>query len=156
MWLHGSISGIMFCIAIVAFPIGVLASVLNNRPLLGLQYCLDTGLIPSITTLIALMPIALEQRQFQSFIAGFVAAGWMAVVAYACACTIAPGVMASPIIFYINEIEPLFMDSETVVMYSVSLLARGFIMAIPQLLVAVAGGLLTGSFTRRKQYGQAR
>lgn len=75
MHLHGSISGIMLCIATLAFPIGVLASVLNNRPLLGLRYCLDMGLFPSVTALIALTPIVIKQRRSRSFIAGCVAAG---------------------------------------------------------------------------------
>ena len=73
----------MLGIATLAFPIGVLASVLNDRPLLGLPYCLDTGLIPGVTALIALTPIAIKQRRSRSFIVGFVAAGWMAVIAYA-------------------------------------------------------------------------
>ena len=155
MHLHGSISGIMLGIAILAFPIGVLASVLNNRPLLGLPYSLDTGLIPSVTALIAMTPIAIKQRRSRSFIAGFVAAGWMAVIAYAFGCRTFPDIMATPILFYINEIEPRLMDADTVVPYSVSLLARGIIMDIPQLLIALAGGLLMRLAARTKQERRA-
>ncbi len=50
---HASIAGMIFGIAIVAVPCGLLASVLNGRPMLGLDGCLDTGLIPSVTMLIA-------------------------------------------------------------------------------------------------------
>ncbi len=151
MHRYKSISGMMLGIAILAFPIGVLASVLNGRPLLGLDYCLDTGLIPSVTALIALTPTAIKQRRSRSFNAGFVAAGWMAVIAYAWACRTFPDIMATPVVYYINEIEPRFMDADTIELYSVSLLVRGIIMAVPQLLVALAGGLLMRLATRTKQ-----
>lgn len=74
----------------------------------------------------------------------------MAVVAYASACRTFPEIMTIPTLYYINEIEPRLM-ADTVVLYSVSLLARGIIMAIPQLLVASAGGLLIRLATRTKQ-----
>jgi hypothetical protein len=147
---HASIAGMMFGIAILALPCGVLASVLNDRPMLGLDYCLDTGLIPSVTILIGLSPIAILRGRSRPFIAGFVAAGWAAVIAYVSSCRMFPITMATPVLYYINEIEPRFMDADTLVPYSISLLARGIIMAVPQLLIALAGGVLARLAAPRK------
>ena len=70
------------------------------------------------------------------------AAGWAAAIADVSSCQMFPIGMATPVVYYLNEIEPRFMDADALVFYSVSLLARGIVMAVPQLLIAVAGGLL--------------
>lgn len=139
---HTSIARLMLVIAIVAFPCGVLGSVLNDRPIFGLDFCLDTGMIPSVTILIGLSPTVVTHGRSRPFIAGFVAAGWSAVMVYIGCCRMFPAAMAAPVLYYINEIEPRFMNADRFELYSVSLLARGTITAVPQLLIALAGGLL--------------
>ena len=56
------------------------------------------------------------------------ATGWVAVIAYVSSCRMFPNSMATPVLYYINEIEHRLMDADTLVLYSVSLLARGIIM----------------------------
>jgi hypothetical protein len=145
---HTSIARLMLVIAILAFPCGVLGSVLNGRPMFGLDFCLDTGLIPSVTILIGLSPTAVRRGRSQPFIAGFVAAGWLAVMVYIGCCRMFPTTIAAPALYYINEIEPRFMNADTFELYSVSLLARGTIMAVPQVLIALAGGWLASLAAR--------
>jgi hypothetical protein len=140
----------MVSTAILAFPCGVLASVLNHRPILGLDYCLDTGVIPSATILIGLSPVAFQRARSEPFSAGFVGTGWVAVIVYVLSCRMFPAAMSIPVVYYTNQIEPHFMDADTLVLYSVSLLVRGFIMAVPQLLIALAGGLVARFVARRK------
>jgi hypothetical protein len=139
---HTSIARLMLVIAILAFSCGALGSVLNGRPMFGLDLCLHTGLIPSVTILIGLSPTAVRRRRSRPFIAGFVAAGWSAVMVYIGCCRMFPTAMAVPVLYYVNEIEPRLMNADTFELYSVSLLARGTIMAVPQLIIAFAGGSL--------------
>jgi hypothetical protein len=96
----------------------------------------------SVAALFAVSPIAVLRGQSRPFIAGFVAAGWAAVIVYVATCALIPDLMALPVLHYINEIEPRFMDADTLAIYSVSLIVRGAVMAAPQLLIALAGGCL--------------
>ena len=116
--LRESISRLMHAVAVVAFPVGVLASVVNNRPILGLGYCLDMGLMPSVPVLLALSPCAVLRGRSRPFLGGFVASGWAAVCLYVASCAAFPDVMARPVLFYVNEVEPRFMEADTLTLYN--------------------------------------
>ena len=148
-----SIARLMHWVAIVAFPVAVLASVVNDRSILGLDYCLDTGLMASVAVLIALSPATVPRGRSRPFALGFVVAGWAAVIAYVVSCVLFPDVVALPVLYYINEIEPRFMDADTLALYSLSLVIRGLIMAAPQFLIALSGGLLVKLAARRRLSG---
>jgi hypothetical protein len=144
----------MHGVAVVALPIAILASVLNHRPLLGLGYCLDMGLVASATALVALSPSAALRGRPRPFTFGFVIAGWAAAIAYVGCCASFPDVMVRPALYYLNEIEPRFMDADTLTLYSVSLVVQGLIMTIPQFIFALSGGLLAKLAARRRLSGR--
>jgi hypothetical protein len=138
----------MLGVAATAFPMGVLASVLNGRPMFGLQYCLDTGLIFSLPVLLALSLALSDRGRPRPFLAGFVAVGWAAVIAYIAFCALLPEFTALPVQYYINWIEPVYTDADTWALYSVSLVVRGAIMAVPQFSIALIGGCLASLAAR--------
>lgn len=149
-WSAASIGRLMHGIAVVAFPVAVLTSVVRGRPSLGLEYCLDAGLMASVAVLIALAPVAVRRGRARPLVLGFVTAGCAAAAAYIGLCASFPDVMARPLVYYINEIEPRFMDADTLELYSVSLVVRGLIMGVPQGVLALCGGLLAQWIVRRK------
>ncbi len=140
----------MHAVAVAAIPIGILASVLNDRPVLGLPFCLDTGLMLTLAVLFAFTPHAVTRGHSRPFVAGFVAAFWAAAIAYVACCALFPDVVSHPVVYYVNEIEPRLFDADTLLFYSISLTARGVIMAVPQLLIALAGGFVATLVARRK------
>src|SRR5436309_1832301 len=86
-----SIAGSMLGLAIGAFPLALVGSVMTGRPMLGLDYCLDMGVWPGVTALgIGLMLIILHRGRRGPFAVGFQAAGWAAVVAYIACCRVFP------------------------------------------------------------------
>jgi hypothetical protein len=133
-----SIAGLMLGIAIAAFPIALLASVLAGRPALGVH---EMGLQLSVTALgIGLTRIVLRRGRCGPFAVGFQAAGWTAVVVYVACCRMFPESMNAPYVYYVNDIEPYIMDSDYWEVYALSLVLGGLIWGIPQLLIALAGG----------------
>jgi hypothetical protein len=129
--------------AIIAFDCAVLGPVLRGRPLFGLDGSLDMGLLPTVTVFsLALFSIVARRGKSRPFIVGFAAAGWVSVLAYVATCRIIPEVMAIPVMYYINDIEPRFMDAATLELYSLSLMLMGLIWAVPQLIIALVGGVL--------------
>jgi hypothetical protein len=150
---HASIARQMHGVAIVAFPIAALASVVNGRPILGLDYCLDTGLMASVAVLIALSPAAVIRGRSRPFALGFVAAGWTAVIAYVGSCALFPDVVALPVLYYINRIEPRLMDADSLASYSAGLVVRGLIVAAPRFILGLSGGLLAKLVARRRASG---
>jgi hypothetical protein len=145
------IAWLMFGVLIVAVQCAILSSVLLDRPLLGFEYCLDMGLLPTATVLgIALIGMILNPNTRRPFVLGFVASGCLAVLGYILCCRAMPDVVAVPVLYYINEVEPRFMEADTLGSYSLSLIIRGLILSSPQLLIALTGGLLARiAFTRR-------
>jgi hypothetical protein len=136
-----SIAGLMLGIAVAAFPIAVLASVLGGRAMLGLGGVLEMGLQVSVTALgIGVARIVLRRGRCGPFAVGFQAAGWTAVIAYVAGCLLFPEFMSTPYIFYVNEIEPSIMDADYWEVYALSLVLRGLIWGIPLVLVALGGG----------------
>jgi hypothetical protein len=139
--LRVSIAGLMLGIAIAAFPIALFASVLADRPMLGLGGVLELGLQLSVTALaIGLARIVLRRGRCGPFAVGFQAAGWAAVVVYIACCRMFPESMNAPYVYYVNDIEPYIMDADYFEIYAFSLVLGGLIWGIPQLLVALAGG----------------
>jgi hypothetical protein len=135
-----SIGGLMLAVAIIAFPIALLGSVLAGRPMLGLG-TLDMGVAPSVTVLgIGLARIILRPGHRGPFTMGFQLSGWGAVIAYVACCRVFPEIMVTPYLYYINDVEPYILDTDYWEVYAVSLVLSGFIWGIPQLLVALAGG----------------
>ncbi len=93
--LRISIAGLMLGIAVAAFPIARLASVLANRPMLGLGV-LDMGVQLSGTALaIGLARIVRRRGRCGPFAVGFQAAGWTAVIAYVACCRLFPQIMSA-------------------------------------------------------------
>lgn len=138
---RASIAGLMLGIAVTAFPFAVLGSLLAGHPLLGLAYCLDMGVLPSVTALaIGLAWIVLRRGRCRPFAVGFQIVGWTAVIAYVSCCRMLPEFMNAPYVYYVNDVEPYIMDADYQELYALGLLLGGFIWGIPQLLVALAGG----------------
>jgi hypothetical protein len=136
-----SIAGLMLGVAVAGFPLALLGSVLAGRPILGLAYCLDMGVLPSVTALgIGLASVILRRGQCGAFAVGFQVAGWAAVIAYVACCRMFPEFMNAPYVYYVNDIEPYIMNADYWETYALSLVLSGFIWGIPQLLVALAGG----------------
>jgi hypothetical protein len=133
-----------FLAAIAAFQCGVLVSVLRGQPLFGLRYCLDTGLIPTTTVFgIGLFMVVTDRHWRRPSLLAFVVVGWLIVVAHVVACRTYPEDMVKPVLSYINEVEPHLMDADILDSYEVfilSLLVRGLIFAVPQLLLAALAG----------------
>jgi hypothetical protein len=145
-----SIAGLMLGIAIAAFPIALLASVLADRPMLGLEDCLDMGVLPSVTALgMGLGRIVLRRDRYRPFAVGFQVAGWAAVVAYVACCRLFPESMNAPNDYVANEIEPYIVVSDTFATSALPLVLIGFIWGIPQLLIALAGGGVAALVARR-------
>lgn len=143
-----SIARLMHGVAVVAFPAAILAGTIHGRPILGLGYGLDCGLMASVPVLVALSPATARRGRDRPFVLGLVAAGWAAVVGYVALCMLGPEVVMRPIRYYLNEIEPRFLDADTLPLYALSLTIVGLILATPQFLVALAGGLLARRVVR--------
>jgi hypothetical protein len=153
-----SLSFLIFLAAIAAFQCGVLVSVLRGQPLFGLRYCLDTGLIPTTTVFgIGLFMVVTDRRWRRPSLLAFVVVGGLIVVAHVVACRTNPELMATPVLYYINRVEPWLMDANTLELYEVyilSLVVRGLIFAVPQvLLAALAGFAVHVVFGRSGQVG---
>lgn len=138
-----SIAALMLGIAIAAFPFALLGSVLAGHPMLGLEYTLDMGVWPGVTALgIGLASIVVRRGRCGPFAVGFQVAGWVAVIAYVIGCRMFPEFMNAPYVYYINDVEPYILNTEYQELYMLSLVLSGFLWGIPQLLVALAGGVL--------------
>jgi hypothetical protein len=136
-----SIAGSMLAVAIVAIPLALTGSVLAGRPMLGLEYSLDMGVLPGAIALgIGLASILLRGGRCGPFAVGFQVAGWAAVVAYVACCRVCPEFMNSPYVYYVNDIEPYILDTDYQELYALGLVLSGFLWGTPQLLVALAGG----------------
>ena len=136
-----SIAALVLGVAIAAFPLALVGAVLENRPLMGLEYCLDMGVLPSVTALgIGLASIIVRRGRCGRFAVGFQVAGWTAVIAYVACCRMVPEFMNAPYVYYVNDVEPYIMNADYREIYALSLVLSGFIWGIPQLLVALAGG----------------
>jgi hypothetical protein len=134
-----SLAGLLLAVAVVALHCAVL---LGNREVVGLPYCLDTGLLPVATALAVVLFAARRRgRPWSPFAVGFLASGTLAALGYVACCRAAPGLMGRPVIYYVNEIEPRFTDADTPGLYALSLWVRGLMMGLPLCLVALLGGL---------------
>lgn len=131
-------------VAVVAWHCAVL---LAQRPLFELNFRLDTGLLP-VTTALACAVVG--PRPWGPFAGGFLAAGFVAAAAYVGVCRTWPDFVAGPVLSYVNEVEPRFMDADTLPLYTLSLWVRGLITGLPLCLVALAGGLLARHAARRR------
>jgi hypothetical protein len=146
---RASIAGLMLGVAIAAFPLALLGSVLAGRPMLGLAYTLDMGVLPGVTALgIGLARIVLRRGRCGPFAAGFQVAGWSAVIAYVACCRLLPDFMNIPWVYYVNEIEPYILDADDFTIYALSLMIGGFLWGTPQLLFALGGGGLASLAAR--------
>ena len=134
-------------VAVIALHCAVL---LGRRPLFGLDDCLDTGLLPVTTAVVCAAP---RRRGRGPFARGFLAAGVCAAAAYVGVCRTWPDFVAAPSLYYVNEVEPRFMDADTLPLYTLSLWVRGLITGLPLCLVALAGGLLARHAARRRASG---
>jgi hypothetical protein len=136
-----SIAGLMLAVAIAAFPFALVGSVLAGRPMLGLAFPLDMGVLAPVTALgIGLAAIVVRRGRCGPFAVGFQVAGWAAVVAYVVACGLRPGFMNAPWIYYVNHVAPYITDADLLETYALSLVLGGFLWGLPLLLVALAGG----------------
>jgi hypothetical protein len=151
-----TIAWLMIGTATIAFPCAIVGSVMRNRPMFGLEYCLDMGLSTTIPVLAVYLCSVLGRRaSIRPFDIGFLAFGWAAVVIFVVAAWAFPHVIATPIVYYINEIEPYFLECDLEECYVFSLLIRGAILAAPQLLVAFFGGLVVRAFANRRAFGRS-
>jgi hypothetical protein len=135
-----SIAGLMLGVAIAAFPLALVGSVMADRPMLGLADCLDMGVLPGVMVLMIGLSRIILRRRCGRFAVGFQAAGWAAVVAYVAGCRLFPEFMSEPYVYYLNDIEPYILNVDSTEQYALSFVLSGFIWGIPQLLVALAGG----------------
>ena len=138
-----SIAWLMVGTAAIAFPCALVAATLRDQPLLGLRYGLDMGLWPTLPILgLYLFAVIRRRRSFRPFDVGFLAMGLAAVCAYVVISLGVPELVLMPIAYYINEIEIRFMDCDGYEAYIRCLLIHGFLLAVPQLLIAVTGGFV--------------
>ena len=149
---HASVAHLLRAIVVGALPVGLLAGVLNNRPVLGREDCPDTGLMAVGAVRAAVTP-AVVRGKARPFLRGLVLSGWGAALAGLVLCGWHPAVMARPVVDPGNEVEPPFPDDESPSPVPAdrpaSLVVRGLIMAAPQLSLARAGGLLARGIARR-------
>ena len=61
----------------------------------------------------------------------------------------------APVVYYINEVEPSLYDADHYVVYRLSLEIQGLILALPQLLFALAGGVAFQSMARTSHRSSA-
>jgi hypothetical protein len=145
------IAWLMLGIAAIAFPCAIVGSILRNRPLFGLEHCLGMGLWPTIPVLaIYLFAMIRRRAMIRAFDIGFVAFGWAAVFVFVIDAWAFPAIMRYPIVFYINQIEPYFLDCDLQECYILSLFIQGAILAVPQLVTAVLGGLVVRRFVNQR------
>ncbi len=149
------IAWLMIGIAAIAFPFAVVGSVIRNRPLFGLESCLDMGLLPTVPILVAYFLAVVRRCGTMCYLdIGFLVSGWVAVCAYVYLSWMVPERVAAPIVYYINEIEPQFMNCDLEECYILSLVIRSLILAAPQLLIAWVGGVVAERFFGRGNKGR--
>jgi hypothetical protein len=142
-----TIAWLLVAIAVIAFPMALLSVVMNDRPRIDRTGTLDMGLWLTIPVLTVYLFAAIRRRaMIRAFDFGFLAFGWAAAFVFVVTAWACPGFMHIPIVFYINEIEPYFLDCDLTECYILSLLIQGAIFAIPQLVVALLGGLVVRRF----------
>jgi hypothetical protein len=147
-----SIAWVMLGVAIVAFDCSILGAILRGHTLLNPVCGLDMGLVPIGTALgLALGDMALRQGGgLRPFSVGFTAVGLVTALVYVTCCWVVPDLMAVPDDYYVNQVEPRFMNPDSLGPYLISLLIRGIILALLPLFLALAGGLLAHRFVRRR------
>ncbi len=109
----------------------------------------DMALFPTLTVFgIASFSIIRQRAKCSPFLWGFVAVGWVAVLAYLTLCLWFPEIVEIPILYYWNDIESGWFiwfteladhDAGNVA----NLFVIGLILATPQLMIAALGGLIT-------------
>ena len=152
-----TLAWLMIAVAIEAFHRSILGAVLRGHILLSQVCGLDMGLVPIGTALgLALGDQALRRQGPRPFSLGFAAFGSAAILVYICCCLLMPETMAMPDLYYINEIEPRFMDASYAGLFFVRLQIRGLLLALPQLSVALIGGLLARRFASGPSFATTR
>jgi hypothetical protein len=149
---RASIAWLMVAVAAVAFPCAIVGAILRDRPMFGLEDCLDLGLAPSVPLLgVYLFARVRRGTPIRAFDFGFLLFGWVAVIVYVVLSKSVPEMVAAPIVYYINEVEAQYMNCDLEACYILSLAIQGLILAMPQLLIAVLGGLLTQQLAGRRR-----
>jgi hypothetical protein len=138
-----SIGWLMFGIAILCVPFALLQNALNRH---SLTATLTIGLWPTLTTYgTASFVIAKHRGKRSPFLWGFAVAGWISVLVYGAGCFFFPEVLIIPVGYYLRADYWWIVwltDSDRYEMYLLNLLVMGLILATPQLMIAIVGGLI--------------
>jgi hypothetical protein len=130
----------MLAVALLGFS---LAIVCGDRPVFGLDG-FELGLLPGMAVL-AIMLFSIRRRGESSrpFAWGFAASLAVAISVYLVTCLAIPEVVRWPVVYYVNSIEPYILDADFAIQYRLSRVIQGLIFGLPQLLLAVVGGVVT-------------
>ena len=147
-----SLGWLMLAIALIGFHLAVVCS---PTPPLGLGN-LEVGLLPSVTVLaISLTDTSTSGRrggQGPSFFKGFVASlAVAACISFVC-CLATLELVRRPVVYYINEIGPSLHDTDLGVVYRIGLEVQGPVLGLPQLLVALPGGMTVPGLARARRH----
>ncbi len=148
-----SIGWLMLAVALIGFHLAVICA---PGSLFGLDN-LEVGLLPGVTAL-GLMLFAMIERpgeRRRDFLRGFVASLAVAISVYLVCCLTIPDLVRRPVVYYINEIEPYLYDADLAVVYRLSLEIQGLILGLPQLLFALAGGVVLQYMARTRHHSSA-
>ena len=138
-----SIAWLTISVAAIAFPMAVVSAVMNGRPIFGLEGVLDMGLWPTVPVLAIYLFLVLNRPgAVRPFDIGFLAFGAAAVCIFVVIARAFPTIVEVPIIYYVNKLEPSWLDCDRWETYAICLLIQGSILAVPQLLTALIGALV--------------
>jgi hypothetical protein len=143
-----TIGWLMFAIALPCIPFVLVQTIIDNRSLIssGILYC-DLGLWPGLVAfLTASVSIASRRGKASPYFWGFAIVGWASLFAYAACSYWCPRTAEIPVMFYLTKIHYPWISSaigsDNPAITALHLLTIGLFVSIPQLMMAIAGGLM--------------
>ena len=117
---------------------------LPNREVIGLLFALEKGFIPVGSALIVVAYLAYSKRgPTAAFALGFLPALLALAAGYYAACRRFPEALAEPVLHYVIQVQPLFMDPDTYEGYLVEQWMVGLATGLPLCAAAALAGLVT-------------
>ena len=143
-----SIGWLMIGIAMIGVPLALMQNFLSGRSITQKTPAAELGLWPTLIAFgFASITMAKRRSHGSPFLWGFTGAGWASVLLYLAACFWLPRIVERPITFYNNEIDYWWIvwliDADRYELYLLNRLFLGLLLAIPQLMMATLGGLIT-------------
>ena len=131
---------LMVAVALIAVNLAVICVDLTVLGLDGLE----VGLLPGVTALtVVLFAISGRPGGSRPFAWGFVASLTMAMCAYVICCLTIPDLLRWSMIYHVDAIVRHFYAADPLLIFRLSLAAQGLMLGLPQLALAVLGGLLS-------------